>query len=132
MARIIATRRSGLAHDVEVCGHRLISDEPTDNGGADEGPSPTGMLAASLAACTAITMEMYADRKGWDLPECRVEIDARGSLVKGDASYEVTIHLPGGLTEEQTQRLTTIAGKCPVHKAIARETPVSISSRIEA
>lgn len=131
MARVSATRRTGLTHDVEIGEHSLIADEPTDSGGADEGPSPTGLLAASLAACTAITMEMYADRKGWDLPKCLVDVETEGSFVKGDASFEVIIHLPGGLTEEQTQRLTTIAGKCPVHKAIAGETPISITSRID-
>jgi len=131
MATASAARRSGFAHDVETAGHSLIADEPPDRGGTDEGPSPTRLLAAALASCTAITVEMYADRKGWELPDLRVEVEMNGSLVKGDASYEVVLHLPGGLTEEQTRRITTIAGKCPVHKAVAGETPISTRTRAD-
>jgi putative redox protein len=131
MAFASARRRSGFSHDVEVAGHSLISDEPTERGGSDQGPRPVALLAASLASCTAITVEMYADRKGWELPDLYVEVDIDGSLVKGDAAYEVTLHLPGGLSEDQTRRIATIAGKCPVHKAIAGEVPISINSRID-
>ena len=70
--RVVARRREGYAHDVEIeGGHSLISDEPESVGGTDTGPSPTRLLAASLAACTAITVEMYADRKGWDVGRAR-------------------------------------------------------------
>ena len=126
---IRATRRQGYAHDLEIGDHALVVDEPVDRGGTDTGPTPTQLMAGSLAACTAITIEMYADRKGWELGELSVEVEAGGSLVKGDASYEVILHLPGGLSEEQTQRISAIAAKCPVHKALSREIPVSVSSR---
>ena len=59
-----ARRIEGFQHRVEVDGHELITDEPQDAGGTDKGPSPTRLLTASLAACTAITIVMYADRKG--------------------------------------------------------------------
>jgi putative redox protein len=131
MAFAGARRRSGFAHDVEVAGHSLISDEPPDRGGTDEGPRPVALLAAALASCTAITVEMYADRKGWELPDLYVEVDMDGSLVRGDATYEVTLHLPDGLSEDQTERIARIAGKCPVHKAIAGEVPISIKSRAD-
>src|SRR4051812_25510699 len=75
MVKASARRRQGFTHDVEVSGHRLVVDEPEEAGGANEGPSPTRMLAASLAACTAITMEMYADRKGWELDEVEVQTE---------------------------------------------------------
>ena len=127
---IRATRREGYTHDVVLGEHSLIADEPPSRGGDDLGPSPTMLLAGSLAACTAITVEMYADRKGWELGELSVSIEVEGSLITGDAVFEVILHLPGGLSEEQTQRITTIAGKCPVHKAIARQTPVTISNRV--
>ena len=65
MVRATARRRQGFTHDVEIQGgHRLVIDEPEDAGGGNEGPSPTRTVAAALAACTAITTEMYADRKG--------------------------------------------------------------------
>ncbi len=129
---IRATRRRGYTHDVVIGEHSLVADEPPSRGGDDLGPSPTMLLAGSLAACTAITVEMYADRKGWELRELEVSIEVEGSLISGDAVFEVILHLPGGLTEEQTQRITTIAGKCPVHKAIARETSITISNRVGA
>jgi putative redox protein len=127
---ISASRREGYTHDLVIGEHSLIADEPEDKGGSDLGPSPTALLAGSLAACTAITVEMYADRKGWELPKLKVSVEFEGSYVKGDASYEVILHLPGGLTEEQTQRITTIAGKCPVHKALAGEVPTAIGHRV--
>ena len=62
-----ATRDSGFRHVVRVRSHDLSIDEPTETGGTDAGPSPQELLAASLASCTAVTMEMYATRKGWDI-----------------------------------------------------------------
>ena len=60
----VARRRQGYEHEIEIRDHRLIADEPEDEGGDDAGPRPTELLAASLASCTATTIEMYADRKG--------------------------------------------------------------------
>lgn len=127
---ISVSRREGYTHDLVIGEHSLVVDEPEDKGGTDLGPSPTRLLAGSLAACTAITVEMYADRKGWELPDLRVSVEVSGSHVKGDASYAVILHLPDGLSEEQTQRITTIAGKCPVHKALSGEVPIEISNRV--
>lgn len=126
---IVATRREGLTHDVTIGERTMIADEPPDRGGNDQGPRPVDLLAASLASCTAITVCMYADRKGWELPDLSVTVEVEGSLVKGDASYEVILDLPGGLSEEQTRRITAIAAKCPVHKALAAEMPITISNR---
>lgn len=130
MATATATRRDGFAHDLRIGEHTLISDEPESVGGNDEGPSPTRLLAGSLAACTAITVEMYADRKGWELPDLSVDVDVEGDPTKGEAVYRVLLHLPGGLTEEQTGRLVTIAGKCPVHRLLARETTIHTDHRV--
>lgn len=108
----------------------IVVDEPVEAGGADTGPRPTRLLAASLAACTAITMEMYAERKGWPLDGVEVDVDVEyaGAV---PASFAVALRLPQGLTEEQRERLVAIAGKCPVHKLIAGETPVTVSDRVE-
>jgi putative redox protein len=130
-AEAVARRRSGFTHDVEIDGHHsLVIDEPPDAGGAHEGPSPTRVVAGALAACTAITMEMYAERKGWQLDdvEVRVELEYDGYVPK---EFAVTIRLPKELGEDQLERLKQIAGKCPVHRALSNETGVSITDRIE-
>ena len=131
MREATATRRSGYTHDVKLDGHSLVADEPTDKGGNDEGPSPTDLLAAALASCTAITVEMYADRKGWELPDLRVTVTQEIDPETKVRSFDVRMHLPGGLSEEQTQRIRRIAGKCPVHKALAGESTVAIHDRVE-
>ena len=67
MKAATATRAEGFRHTVKIRQHDLTTDEPLDVGGSDEGPSPLELLAGSLAACTATTMEMYAARKNWDI-----------------------------------------------------------------
>ena len=129
--KVVARRREGYAHEVEIeGGHTLLVDEPVDAGGTDTGPSPTRLLAASLAGCVAVTIEMYAERKGWDLGRVEVDVEAEH---EGHAprSFEITLRLPSELSEEQRARLLVIAGKCPVHRTLAQETPVTISERIE-
>jgi putative redox protein len=131
MVTATARRRAGYTHDVEVDGHELVLDEPEASGGANQGPSPTRLLAASLAACTAITMEMYADRKGWDLGELEVVAEMEYGEASAPKSFTVTLHLPRGLSEDQVERLKVIAGKCPVHRTLSRETGVQIEDRVE-
>jgi putative redox protein len=132
MVRATARRRQGYAHDVEIQGgHRLVIDEPEESGGANQGPSPTRTLAAALAACTAITMEMYAGRKDWELGEVEVEVEMEYGESSVPRSFVVILRLPKGLTEEQVERLKVIAGKCPVHRALSHETEVSIEDRVE-
>ena len=128
--RATAARREGFTHMVKVDGHSLLSDEPQDAGGADEGPSPTRLLAASLAACTAITVEMYAGRKEWELGHVEVDVDMEMEN-HTPQSFAVTLKLECDLDDEQLERLRVIAGKCPVHRALASETPVSIEDRVE-
>jgi putative redox protein len=130
--RAVARRREGLTHEVEIDGgHRMLIDEPRETGGNDAGPSPVRTVAAALAACTAITVEMYADRKGWELGAVEVEADAESDGKGGARSFGVTLRIPEPLDDEQQRRLLVIAGKCPVHRALAGETPVEITDRIE-
>ena len=129
--RAVAKRRDGYTHDVEVRGHTVVADEPEAAGGADAGPKPTEYLAIALASCTAITIEMYADRKGWDLGDLEVTAEFEPKPRGECDHFEVTIKLPGGLTEEQTQKVKVIAGKCPVHRTLASEAEVSITDRVE-
>jgi putative redox protein len=129
--RIVARRREGYAHDVELEGHDLRVDEPHEAGGTDTGPRPTQLLGASLAGCIAITVEMYADRKGWDVGavEVDVEMSYEGPVPN---SFEVGLKLPSHLDAEQKRRLLVIATKCPVHKVLAGEGHVRVIERLEA
>ena len=129
--RVVARRREGFVHDVEIeGGHTVVVDEPSVAGGTDLGPSPTRLVAAGLASCVAVTMEMYAERKGWDIGAVEVDVDVE---YEGYAprAFTVTPRLPAGLSAEQEERLLAIAAKCPVHQALARETPVTYADRIE-
>lgn len=120
--KVVARRRDGFTHDVETdTGHTLVVDEPVEHGGAGLGTSPTRIAAAGLATCTAITCEMYAARKGWELGALEVEVEVEQG--RGSAFEEITVHLriPAPLTAEQRERLLVIAGKCPVHRALTEE-----------
>jgi putative redox protein len=118
MHSAIARRRQGYEHGIEIREHRLIADEPEDKGGGDQGPTPTELLAASLASCTAITIEMYADRKQWGLGTVEVAVDYTEATTDDPAIFETRITLGGELSEEHQGRILTIAGKCPVHRAL--------------
>lgn len=132
MVKVTATRRQGFTHDVEIQGgHRLVIDEPEVAGGANEGPSPTRTVAAALAACTAITVEMYAGRKGWDLGEVRVEVEMEYGDHSVPRSFQVTTYLPAELSSEQADRVRAIAAKCPVHRLLAHDRDLEITDRVE-
>jgi putative redox protein len=118
MRSAVARRRKGYEHEVEIREHRLIVDEPEDKGGTDQGPAPAELLAASLATCTAITLEMYADRKEWGLGAVEVAVDHTAATPDNPATFDVRITLGAQLNEEHRDKLLTIAGKCPVHRAL--------------
>ena len=86
---------------------------------------------ASKTGCIAITVEMYANRKGWDVGavEVDVEMSYDGPV---PSNFEVGLKLPGHLDEEQRRRLLIIATKCPVHKVLAGEAHVNVVERLEA
>jgi putative redox protein len=129
--RIVARRVEGYAPEVELDGkHDLRVDEPPEAGGTDSGPRPTELLGASLAGCIAITVEMYANRKGWDVGELEVDVEMsyEGPV---PTSFEVGVKLPGELDDEQRRRLLVIATKCPVHKVLAGEADVNVTERLE-
>jgi putative redox protein len=112
----------GLAHDVELREHHLVVDEPQEQGGEDKGPTPQELLAASLAACTAITLEMYARRKDWDLGDVEVQCDYEQAGRDQPTLFKLALRLPSGLTPEQVERLESIAIKCPVHRSLSGKT----------
>ena len=128
--RATARRENGtLKHDVEIREHTLVADEPKDHGGEDAGPSPQELLAASLASCTAVTIEMYAHRKGWDLGEVIVDVDYEPAQRGSPTKFQMEVRLPKELPEEQRERLMQIAAKCPVHRTLEGE--VMFEERVE-
>jgi putative redox protein len=126
--KVSARRRKGYAHSLTAGNHTLIADEPDEKGGADTGPRPTQLLALSLATCTAITIEMYADRKQWDVSDVEVEVDYEIDP-EGTSRFDVVIQIPGEVTDEQVAKLKAIAGKCPVHRVLTGS--VGINDRVE-
>src|SRR5271170_5354951 len=118
-----SARRDGgtFKHTVQVREHQLTVDEPLQAGGDDAGPDPQEMLAVSLAACTAITMEMYAQRKGWDIGHVEVDVEYSPAERGCPTKFELILRLPADLPEEQVERLKVIAAKCPVHRALDGE-----------
>ena len=118
--------------EVQMAAHTLTADEPKDLGGQDLGPNPGALFLSSLGSCKAITMRMYADRKGWPLDSAEIQLslhEREGE--KGDTTrISVQISLIGALDETQRQRLLTIADKCPVHKILSH--PIVIESSLAA
>ena len=127
--RASAIQLEGLRHDVKVRSHTLTADEPKDQGGDDQGPSPQELLAASLASCTAITMEMYAKRKGWDVAGLRIDVAYTPAERGCPTTFKTVAKMPAHLTDEQVQRLLVIAARCPVHRTLEGE--VAFDERVE-
>ena len=130
-ARVVATTGEGLRTEIEAGGHVLVADEPENLGGADEGPNPYDLLLAALGGCTAMTLRMYADRKGWPLESVTVRL-SQDRVHATDCEeceteegridrIEREIELEGPLNEEQRRRLLEIADKCPVHRTMQTE-----------
>lgn len=119
--RAVARRTGHYEHLVVIGDHRLVTDEPVAIGGTDAGPSPQELLAASLASCTATTIEMYANHKGWELGDVRVKVEFEPAKRGAMTTFNVVVYLPPGLDDEQTRRIGEIAAKCPVHRTLEGE-----------
>jgi putative redox protein len=107
---------------IDAGGHALRGDEPVDHGGADTGPPPFGLLLSGLGACTAITLRMYAERKGWRLSG----VDVTLTYVVEDRHTRwierlITVH---GVDDDQRAKLAEIAEKTPVTKAVRAGTEI--------
>jgi putative redox protein len=127
--KAVARRTGTFRHKVDVRSHHLSVDEPADKGGDDSAPSPEELLAASLASCTAITMEMYAQRKGWDLGYVEVECSYTPAERGCPTKFDLLLRLPSDATDEQVERLKIIAAKCPIHRTLDGE--VMFRERVE-
>ncbi|WP_271424655.1 bifunctional alpha/beta hydrolase/OsmC family protein [Aequorivita sinensis] len=120
--------------NLKVGDHYLIADEPKSFGGNNFGPSPYEFLSAGLAACTVMTIQMYARRKNWNVGNVSVHIDYSKEHAidcqecEKDSSkidtFKREIKLVGNLTDEQKAKLMQIADKCPVHKTLHSKTQI--------
>ena len=121
----------GYTTEIQAGAHGLLADESEEVGGDDFGPSPYQYLSAALGACTAMTLQMYARRKKWDLKEVEVHINHGKKYVDDCMAcetkemkidhFEREIELEGDLTDEQINRLLEIADRCPVHRTLNKE-----------
>ena len=117
-----------FAQDIAVAEHRIRADEEVEKGGADSGAAPHELLLAALGSCTAMTLKVYAERKGWPLRDVHVTLN--GATVDGKFVISRQLTIDGDLDAEQRQRLTEIADKCPVHKTLTGE--IAIETKASA
>lgn len=131
MSEVIVSSDGFLKQRITAGNHTLIADEPREAGGSDAGPDPYSFLLAALGACTSMTLQLYAKRKG--IPLEKIQVSLRNSSIHAKdcescdseagkiEQIERYISLTGPLTDEQKQRLLEIAQRCPVHKTLTSE-----------
>lgn len=126
-----AVRQDGYPVDIVAGGHHhLHADEPVENDGTDTGPSPYGLLLSGLAACTAVTLRMYADRKGWPLEAVHVSLDMTDD--DGKQLIKRVLRFDGPLDADQRARLLDIAERTPVTKTIKNGTTIDTREASQA
>ena len=106
-----------LQHQIDIRSHHIITDEDATVGGEDAGPSPHDLLDAALGACTALTLTLYAKRKGMVLQDVRVTMTHDES--PGLYQLHRRVELIGDLSDAERTRLLEIANKCPIHKVLS-------------
>lgn len=132
LVKVMETGLGKFQNAVLAGKHRLLADEPTSVGGLDSGPSPYEYLSVALAACTTMTLRMYADHKKIDSPRISVTVDHGkiaaahcedcGSSIEGRSGkidrFERIIHVEGAIPEDLAKKLVEIADRCPVHRTL--------------
>ena len=108
--------------------NQIIADEGNDAGGQNAGFTPSELLNAALAACTDITLRMYAERKKWNLQSVTTIVSFHHDSASNTSAVKREISITGNLTPEQKQRLLDVANKCPLHEVL--NNPIAIDTRI--
>lgn len=119
MTMTATTHRIGrtLKHRVDVNGrHTIVTDEPLRLGGTDEGPAPHELLPAALASCIGTMIAIYAERHGCDIGDAFVDVEYDAESTP--RRFEIEVHLPGGLSDEQVRRLERVAKTCPLRRSL--------------
>lgn len=135
------TGSEGFRTEIFANGFSLVADEPIDYGGGNEGPSPYEYVMAGLGACTTMTLQMYARRKGWPLDDALARlshhkihaVDCRDCESKEGRidRFHRELELVGELDDEQRRKLLEIAEKCPVHRTLTGEIRIETTLREE-
>jgi putative redox protein len=102
----------------------FLVDEPVNVGGLGSGPNPYDLLAAALGSCKAMTMRLYAERKGWPLARVQVSVRHQRASLEARDRFECTVEMEGPLDQAQRARLLEIADHCPVHRTLERGSDV--------
>ena len=122
-ARVSESGESPFAVRIAVCGHELVGDEPTADGGADLGPSPYQLLTSALGECTVMTVRWFARQKDWPVEHVAAHVTHAKMEVEGRPGqtdvFHKTVFIKGDkLTPEQRTRLIDVAAKCPVQRTL--------------
>jgi putative redox protein len=131
---VVASTGSGYAQTIRARGHTLSADEPVAAGGTNTGPDPYELLLAALGACTSMTVQMYARRKGWPIGTVKVRLRHQKIHAQDCADCEATtayvdliekeVDVAGDLSVEQRARLLEVSERCPVHRTLTGQVRV--------
>jgi putative redox protein len=127
IAHVVAESAAGYAQKIRAGRHEWTADESKERGGTNTGPTPYSLLLGALGACTSITLRMYAERKGWELGEVRVDLNLFKEGEADRIERQITFSAP--LSEEQLARLAEVAAKTPVTKTIRQGAAIQTSVR---
>ncbi len=138
---VAETGAGKFQQQINIGPHRFLADEPVNAGGQGTGPTPYELVAAGLGACTAMTIRLYAERKGIPLDHVEVLVahakrhmqdcqDCENNDVARIDHFDRTLRLAGNLTEDDRQKLAAIADRCPVHRTL--EMGARVVTKVEA